>query len=453
MLRGGRIVPGLPVWSVMTSSKSGGRGWVAAARLATLTAPVLAAIAVSLAPTAAADPAKALVVLPPGEGNTITLSGYAQNQAGTGCDGLGPHYCDQMALYRDWGFRQEPLAPDAAHVAGAVSTEQPAEGVTIVRDADGVPHIFATGPDEATIEGRVAFGTGYAQAEERLFQMDILRRAAEGRLSDLLGSQYLQMDVLTRRDSETDAERQAQIDALDPTNRASLQRYADGINAVIARDSIDPNAMPAGLTLAQDTPLAPWTPSDTMAIIILEIHNIAESSGNEVGYGALARRLAARYGNARAVPILNDLQLTGAPDTPTTIPHGPALSTTDGLPYSFLNYTPADTARRIAELGPSVEGAQKEMLTADQAIAQARSTIGLPFFGSNAWAIAPSRSTTGHALCGGTTGQLLRARGLRRARAQRWPYPRARRRRSGWRPRRGDRIHAAHGLEHHRRPG
>src|SRR5258708_5823927 len=193
------------------------------ARVAALAALGLAALAAGLPAPAVADPAKALVVLPPGEGNTITLAGYAQNQAGTGCDGLGPHYCDQMALYSNWGFRQEPLAADPAHVTNAVSSEQPAEGVTIVRDSDGVPHIFATGPDEATIEGRVAFGTGYAQAEERLFQMDILRRAAEGRLSDLLGSQYLQMDVLTRRDSETEAERQAQIDRLNPTDRASLQ--------------------------------------------------------------------------------------------------------------------------------------------------------------------------------------------------------------------------------------
>jgi penicillin amidase len=371
-------------------------------RLAALVALGLVAMAAGPPSPAAADPARALVVLPPGEGNTITLSGYAQNQAGTGCDGLGPHYCDQMQLYSNWDFRREPLAADPAHVARAVSTEQPAVGVTIVRDSDGVPHVFATGPDRASIEGRLAFGIGYAQAEERLFQMDVLRRAAEGRLSDLLGSQYLQMDVLARRDSETDAERRAQIDSLDPRNRASLQRYADGVNAVIARDSGDPNAMPAGLTLAQDSPLAAWTPSDTLAIIILEIHDIAESAGNEVGYGALARRLATRYGIRRAVRILNDLQFSGARDTPTTIPRGgAAVSTTDGQRYSFLRYTPADTARRIAELKPDIAAAHDEMLSADRAIAMARANLGLPFFGSNAWAISPSRSTTGKALLWG----------------------------------------------------
>jgi penicillin amidase len=160
--------------------------------------------------------------------------------------------------------------------------------------------------------------------------------------------------------------------------------------------------MPAGLTLTQDTPLAPWTSSDTLAIIILEIHNIAESAGNEVGYGALARRLAKRYGVARAVRMLGDLQFSGSPQTPTTIPRrGAAVSSTDGSRYSFLNYTPADTARRIAGLDPSVDGAHAEMLTGDRAIASARTNIGLPFFGSNAWAISPSLSITGKALLWG----------------------------------------------------
>ena len=91
-------------------------------RRAALVALGLAAMATGSPSPAVADPAKALVVLPPGEGNTITLSGYAQNQAGTGCDGLGPHYCDQPQLYSNWGFRQEPLvARTPAQVAGAVS--------------------------------------------------------------------------------------------------------------------------------------------------------------------------------------------------------------------------------------------------------------------------------------------------------------------------------------------
>src|SRR5207302_3487000 len=170
------------------------------------------------------------------EGNTITAPGFAQYQASGDCGDLGPNYCDQLDAYEHWRFRSAGLSRDSAHVAGAVSTESPEAGVTIVRDRAGVPHVFANGPDEQTIEERLAYGIGYAQAEERLFQMEILRRAAEGRLSELLGLSYLEMDELTRRDSETGAERQAQVDALPPGQRQSLQRYADGINTVIQRD-------------------------------------------------------------------------------------------------------------------------------------------------------------------------------------------------------------------------
>src|SRR5215831_14392493 len=78
------------------------------------------------------------------------------------------------------------------------------EAVTILRDGYGVPHVFTSGRD-AGVHG--AFANGYAQAEDRLFQMDILRRAATGRLAEMLGPDYLLMDEVNRRDGYTAAER------------------------------------------------------------------------------------------------------------------------------------------------------------------------------------------------------------------------------------------------------
>ena len=93
--------------------------------------------------------------------------------------------------------------------------------------------MFATGSDEQSIERRLAFGFGYAQAEERLFQMEILRRAAEGRLSDLVGPSYLRYDEEYRRDAETDAERADDVARhLSPADLAALgsirARFATG---------------------------------------------------------------------------------------------------------------------------------------------------------------------------------------------------------------------------------
>lgn len=361
----------------------------------------LVGLAVFAAP-AAADP-RALVVLPPGEGNTITLQQFGANQASGDCADLGPHTCDQEQMYEDWRFRDGGLAVTPPDVKQPESDEQPEDGVRIVRDAFGVAHVYASGADEQAIEDHVAFGIGYAQAQERLFQMELLRRAAEGRLADLVGPDYLQMDELTRRDSETDAERmQAVKSELTPGQQQSLQAYADGVNAVIARVEMDPNSMPAGFTLTQDEPIAPWTVSDTVAVLILEVKNVAESAGNELGYASLAQRLAARYGTRKAVAILDDVQLTRQRGAATSVPHSqPARRTTDRQRYDFIRYSRADTARRVAALGPDVEAAHRAMLSGAQAEAAATRKLGLPVFGSNAWAIAPRRTTTGNSILWG----------------------------------------------------
>src|SRR5437868_11990878 len=193
--------------------------------LSGVAALVAAALLVS-GPGARAQGPQALVVLPPGEGNTITTDAFARFEASGDCGDLGPNVCDQEAAYESWRFRQGPLSAGPDQVPGPVTRESPATGVTIVRDGAGVPHVFAGGPDEQTIEQRLAFGIGVAQAEERLFQMEVLRRAGEGRLSELLGPSYLEMDTITRRDSETDGERQAEIAALSPSDQRGLQAYA-----------------------------------------------------------------------------------------------------------------------------------------------------------------------------------------------------------------------------------
>src|SRR2546430_1931061 len=160
--------------------------------------------------------------------------------------------------------------------------------------------------------------------------------------------------------------------------------------------------MPAGFDLLQDLPIRPWTSSDTVAIISLEVANIAQSAGNGLGYGALARRLAAHYGVRKAVSILDDVQFTYDPHAPVTVPsHQRALHSTANRKYHFIRHSRADTARLIRALAPDVDAADHTMLNGDQAVKHATDALGLPVFGSNAWALSPSRTTTGGALLWG----------------------------------------------------
>ena len=68
----------------------------------------------------------------------------------------------------------------------------PAEDVEILVDQSGVPHVYAKSDTDAF------FGAGYVQATHRLYQMDIARRRAHGRLAEVLGPDSLGDDKLAR---------------------------------------------------------------------------------------------------------------------------------------------------------------------------------------------------------------------------------------------------------------
>jgi len=74
--------------------------------------------------------------------------------------------------------------------------------VVIVRDSMGVPHIYS---DSAT---GIFYGVGYAAAEDRLFQIEMIRRLATGQMSEIFGPEYLEADKQARIDGYTEAELQ-----------------------------------------------------------------------------------------------------------------------------------------------------------------------------------------------------------------------------------------------------
>ncbi|MGH6927770.1 MAG: penicillin acylase family protein, partial [Dongiaceae bacterium] len=121
---------------------------------------------------------------------------------------------------------------------------------TIVRDASGIPHIFAAN------EHDLFFLQGWVHAEDRLFQMDLIRRQASGTLAELLGPAALASDVELRtlglrRGAE------ASLPVLSQPVRDALAAYADGVNAFVARHPLPPEYGALELTT-----VAPWTPLD-----------------------------------------------------------------------------------------------------------------------------------------------------------------------------------------------
>jgi penicillin amidase len=127
--------------------------------------------------------------------------------------------------------------------------------VNVVRDAQGVPHINAASLDD------LFFAQGYVTAQDRLWQMDMSRRYASGRLSEILGSKYVEMDVQQRTLlMPVIAERAAA--ALEPRDRGFMEAYARGVNAFIEANH---NHLPIEFRVLQYSP-QPWTVVDSMLV-------------------------------------------------------------------------------------------------------------------------------------------------------------------------------------------
>ena len=143
-----------------------------------------------------------------------------------------------------------------------VQLEQLIAPVEIVRDTANVPHIFGKN-DHDTL-----FALGYAHAQDRLWQMTMLRRTAQGRLSELFGEATLPIDMTVRRLAIYSAARQS-LSALRPDTLAKLDAYAVGVNARLRE--INESALGRGAPefFIFSKAISPWTAADSLAIVKL----------------------------------------------------------------------------------------------------------------------------------------------------------------------------------------
>lgn len=136
----------------------------------------------------------------------------------------------------------------ALTVAGLQST------VTVYRDQNGVPNIYADNTHD------LFFAQGYVQAQDRLFQMDFQRRVGLGRLSEVLGEATLKTDQFLRTLGSGRAAAE-DLAMLSDDTLAILQAYADGVNAFIAAN---PDKLPVEFRILGYTP-EPWQPLHSVA--------------------------------------------------------------------------------------------------------------------------------------------------------------------------------------------
>jgi penicillin amidase len=155
--------------------------------------------------------------------------------------------------------------------------------ITVLRDAWGIPHIYASSIDDAM------FGLGFVHAQDRLWQMEMNRRIAAGRLAEILGPRALETDRFLRTLGVRHAA-QASLQGLDRETRGSLEAYAAGVNAFLATNPV----LPPEFWLLRVAP-QPWMPVDSVAWTKMMAWDLGGNWKNEV----LRMRLAQHYTLAR----------------------------------------------------------------------------------------------------------------------------------------------------------
>ncbi len=206
----------------------------------------------------------------------------------------------------------------------------------IVRDNANVPHIFSSRGES---DEDVYFGLGYAHAQDRLWQMTVMRRAAQGRLSEVFGTRTAEVDGFLRR---LDIYRLAQqsVNAQSPEATVALRAYANGVNARLTE--INENALGRGAPemFLFNAPVSPWQPADSIAVMKLMALDQTSHLRNEV---LRARTSLALADPERLFDILPDAPgqgIAALPEYATLFPGLPRYAAAPDTSGEFLPPVP-----------------------------------------------------------------------------------------------------------------
>lgn len=173
--------------------------------------------------------------------------------------------------------------------------------IEIYRDNYAIPLIKAENDDDA------AFALGYVHAQERLFQMDIARRAGEGRLSEVLGSKTISIDQMFRT-AGIYRNVIANYDKLNPLSKRILTAYANGVNQFLKEAK---GKYPVEFDILGYDPY-PWKPEHSLMIAKLMGWELNLSWWTDITFSQIVQK----FGDEKAKELLPDFP----ENSPTIIP-------------------------------------------------------------------------------------------------------------------------------------
>ncbi len=199
-----------------------------------------------------------------------------------------------------------------AQAADVGSAARDAETVTVYRDAYGTPHVVA-GSNRG-----VFYGYGYAVATDRLFQMEMLRRTTQGRVAEVLGEEFLPLDVSLRTGYDHRAIA-SQLAALPNAEREILAAYAGGFSARVEEVLADRALLPAEFRDHGFLPSA-WSAYDVAMLFVGSIAHRYSDFNSERDNLRLLRALESRHGRDTAWRLFNASKWLLDDASPTTVP-------------------------------------------------------------------------------------------------------------------------------------
>lgn len=277
-----------------------------------------------------------------------------------------------------------PASKVQAADTGFTTLDVNGEAVRIYRDDFGIPHIFAE-TNRGLFEAY-----GYAVAQDRLWQLELNRRAARGRLAEVFGpgagNSFLNADRAARTVGYTDAELDAQFAMLTAEEQGIFDAYLGGINRYLGEAALAPlSKLPFEFHALGFFP-QPWTRRDSVAFGAFMVRRFGEIGGRELTNLSLLDSLVATHGPAAGYAIFNDVRWVNDPDSPVTVPTARAFGRRQKS-AGLLN---------AAQLG--IVSAHNLDVSEDEAKA-AWQSLGVPTkLGSYAWAVSAARSASGYAM-------------------------------------------------------
>ncbi|WP_263368409.1 penicillin acylase family protein [Edaphobacter bradus] len=305
-----------------------------------------------------------------------------------------------FTLIRLW--THQALRGSLPQIDGSLSIAGLSAPVTVQRDSHGVPHIRAASLDDLVL------AQGFVTAQDRLFQMDLLRRHAAGELAEILGANLLIHDR-TQRTLQLRAAADRVVAALPADQLHYLELYARGVN-----DSIELQRahLPLEFRILRYKP-APWTPRDSLLVGLAMFEDLTNTFPVKLSREAIAAHLSPE--------LVDDLYPVGSwRDHPPTQPAVDLTAPQQSIPDIPLDESqtrltkPATPATNPGDPEPALslpKGLDSETWdrSATASTSSAHDLLALQqslrnpvcegcLAGSNNWVVAGSRTASGKPL-------------------------------------------------------